>query len=66
MANDTVRNQIDGERAAVLLGLTWAQLRQLCEQSGLGLGAAADDAERHLFTYQELYRLCRWMARPVV
>ena len=66
MTSEPVRNQIDEDRAAVLLGLTRAQLRQLCEKSGLGHGAAGDDSEQRLFTYHELWRLCRWVARPLV
>jgi hypothetical protein len=66
MTNETVRKQIDEERAAFLLGLTRARLRLLCEQSGLGHGAAGSDSEQRLFTYYELWRLCRWVARPVV
>ena len=66
MTSDPVRNQIDEDRATVLLGLTRSQLRLLCEQSGLGHGAPGDDFEQRLFTYHELCRLCRWVARPVV
>ena len=66
MTSDLVRNQIDEDRAAVLLGLTRAKLRLLCEQSGLGHAAAGDDSEPRLFTYHELWRLCRWVVRPVV
>jgi hypothetical protein len=66
MTREPVRKEIHEERAAVLLGLTRAQLRQLCEQSGLGHGAAGEASEQRLFTYEELYRLCRWVARPAV
>ena len=66
MTSEPVRKQIDEDRAAVLLGLTRAQLRLLCEQYGMGHGAAREDSEHRLFTYHELYRLCRWVARPVV
>jgi hypothetical protein len=66
MKSETVRNQINEDRAAVLLGFTKAQLRELCEQSGLGYAAAGDDSEQRFFTYRELWRLCRWVARPVV
>jgi hypothetical protein len=66
MTSETVQKQIDEDRAAVLLGLTRARLRLLCEQSGLGHRAAGDDSEERLFTYHELWRLCRWVARPVV
>ena len=66
MTSESVRKQIDEDRAAVLLGLTRAQLRLLCEQSGIGHAEAPEDPEQRLFTYHELYRLCRWVARPVV
>jgi hypothetical protein len=66
MPSEMVRNQIDEDRAAVLLGFTKAQLRLLCEQAGLGYAAAGDDSEQRFFTYRELWRLCRWVARPVV
>lgn len=58
------RKEIDEGRAAVLLGFTLAQFRQLCEESGLGRGTAGEDSERKSFTYEELYRLCRWVVRP--
>ena len=55
MTSEPARKEIDEDRAAVLLGLTLAQLRQLCEQSGMGPGAAREDSERRWFTYRELY-----------
>jgi hypothetical protein len=66
MTNEPIGNQIDEDRAAVLLGLTRAQLRLLYEQSGLGQESPGGDSEKRLFTYHELYRICRWVARPVV
>jgi hypothetical protein len=66
MTSEPIRNQIDEDRVEALLGLTRAQLQLLCEQSGLGHGAAGDDSEQRLFTYHDLWRLCRWVARPVV
>jgi hypothetical protein len=66
MTSETAQKQIDEDRAAVLLGLTRARLRLLCEQSGLGHEAVGDDSGQRLFTYQELWRLCRWVARPAV
>jgi hypothetical protein len=58
------RDQIDEDRAAVLLGLTRQQFRQLCQRAGMRHGAASEHRERRLFTYRELYRLCRCLARP--
>jgi hypothetical protein len=63
---EPVRKEIDEERAAALLGFTLAQLRELSEQSGLGRGAAGQTSEQKLFTYEELYRLCRWVARTAI
>jgi hypothetical protein len=66
MAEGPVRKEIDEDRAAVLLGLTLAQLRELCEQSGLGRGEAGDARQPRSFTYEELYWICRRVARPAV
>ena len=66
MPSEPIRREIDEERAAVLLGLNRLQLRELCEDSGLRHGATGEAAEKRLFTYEELYRLCRWVARPVI
>lgn len=66
MISEPVRKQIDEDRAAVLLGLTRAQLQVLCEQSGIRNAAKREDREQRLFTYYELYRLCCWVARPEV
>jgi hypothetical protein len=64
--NEAVQKVVDEERAAALLGFSLEQLRQLCEQSGLGQRTEGRDSEQKLFTYEELYRLCRWVARPAV
>jgi hypothetical protein len=66
MTSEPFRNQIDEDRAAVLLGFTRAKLRLLSEQSGLGHAAAGDDSAHRFFTYHELWRLCRWVARAAV
>jgi hypothetical protein len=66
MTTEPLRNQIDEDRAAALLGFTKTRLRQLCEQSGLGHAAVGDDSEQRLFTYHDLWRLCRWVARAAV
>jgi len=66
MTDEQVRKQIDKDRAAVLLGLTRAQLRLLCEQSGLVHKATGEDSKQRMFSYHELYRLCCWVARPAV
>jgi hypothetical protein len=64
--NEAIQKVVDEERAAALLGFSLEQLRFLCEQSGLGRRAEGRDSEQKLFTYEELYRLCRWVARPAV
>lgn len=66
MTNETVRREIiDESRAAYLLGLPTAQLREICEMSGLG-HLDVDDATaiRLVFTYEELYQLCRLIVGP--
>jgi hypothetical protein len=55
---------IDESRAAFLLGLPREQLRQICEMSGLGrMGPGKTDGQL-VFTYEELYRLCRLVVGP--
>jgi hypothetical protein len=61
---EPVRKEIDEERAAALLGFTRQQLKELADRSGLGHEAAGEPSERKWFTYEELYRLCRWALRP--
>jgi len=66
MAECPVRKEIDEDRAAVLLGISPAQLRKLCEQSGLRHGETGDARQPRSFTYEELYWICRKVARPAV
>ncbi len=65
MTNASARREIvDETRAAFLLGLPMSQLREICEMSGLGhLEQGATDL-RMVFTYEELYRLCRLIVGP--
>jgi hypothetical protein len=65
-SNEPIQKVVGEERAAALLGFSLEQLRRLCEQSGLGQRTEGRDSEQKLFTYEELYRLCRWVARPAV
>jgi hypothetical protein len=62
----TSRPRTDGRvnesRAAVLLGLSTQKLRRLSEQSGLGRPEADGGGAALVFTYAELYRLCRLVA----
>lgn len=56
------RERIDGKvnesRAAALLGLSAQKLRRLSAESGLGHPDVENGAQL-VFTYAELYRLCR-------
>jgi hypothetical protein len=63
-SNEPIQKVIGEERAAALLGFSLEQLRQLCEESGLGLGTAGENSGQKSFTYEELYWLCRWVVRP--
>jgi hypothetical protein len=58
------REMIDESRAAFMLGLPTEQLREICEMSGLGHMEQGTTAERLVFTYEELYRLCRLIVGP--
>lgn len=52
--------QVDERRAAVLMGMSPAELRRLAQQ--VSLGHSQDD--RMVFTYEELRRLAMLAARP--
>jgi hypothetical protein len=60
----TRRQIIDESRAAYLLGLPKEQLREICDMSGLGHLEVGETAVRLVFTYEELYRLCRLIVGP--
>jgi len=65
MTNEPIRREIiDEGRAAYLLGLPKEQLREICELSGLGHLEQGATAIRLVFTYEELYRLCRLIVGP--
>jgi hypothetical protein len=49
---------VDETRAAALLGVSAQELRRLHSQTGLGRAEQEGSAEV-VFTYAELYRLCR-------
>jgi hypothetical protein len=51
--------QIDEARASVLVGLSSDELRRLSERNGIGQPERGSNASRRVFTYQELYQLCR-------
>jgi hypothetical protein len=56
--NPNLQEQVDEHRAAVLLGLTKAELRRYSQVSGLGHVENDDRGQRIIFTYEELRRLC--------
>jgi hypothetical protein len=53
------KKQVNEERAAALLGLTAAELRRLSAETGLGHTKRESGREHVVFTYAELYQLCR-------
>jgi len=54
--------KVNESRAAALLGLSTQKLRRLSEQSGLGHRDDENGGTELVFTYAELYRLCRLVA----
>ena len=58
------REMIEESRAAYLLGLPQEQLHEICELSGLGRLEQGATALRLVFTYEELYKLCRLIVGP--
>lgn len=65
MANQSIRREIiDESRASYLLGLPKEQLREICDLSGLGHLEQGATAVRLVFTYEELYKLCRLIVGP--
>jgi len=52
------QDHIDEGRAAILLGLSTAELRRLSRLSGLGRLEKDNRSEQIIFTYDELRRLC--------
>jgi hypothetical protein len=57
------QGKVNESRAAILLGLSRQTLRRLSELSGLGRPDEASDGAELVFTYAELYRLCRLAAK---
>jgi hypothetical protein len=58
-----IEGKVNESRAAVLLGLSTENLRRLSEQSGLGHPDVENGGAELVFTYAELYRLCRLAAQ---
>jgi hypothetical protein len=55
---ESSRKLIDENRASALLGVSPETLRRLSSETGLG-HAESEGKGRMVFTYAELYRLCR-------
>lgn len=51
--------EVDEERAAALLGLSTGELLRLSAQTGVGHAEPGSDSEHRVFTYAEIYRMCR-------
>jgi hypothetical protein len=67
MKSMQIQKQIINEtRAAALLGLSREKLRELSQASGLGRLQPGEASDDRVFTYEELYRLCRMVVGPVV
>jgi hypothetical protein len=64
MNASTRKEIIDESRAATLLGLPIEQLRQICEFSGMGREEDEMATGNLVFTYDELYKLCRLVSGP--
>ncbi|HET6144318.1 MAG TPA: hypothetical protein VFE02_12490 [Candidatus Acidoferrales bacterium] len=65
LATEEVRREVvDERRAAYLLGLPQAQLREISEMSGLGRMEGSASALRMVFTYEELHKLCQIIVGP--
>jgi hypothetical protein len=58
-SRERMQGKVSEGRAAVLLGLTTENLRRLSAQTGLGHPEPENGDARLVFTYAELYRLCR-------
>ena len=56
------KGKVNESRAAALLGLSAQKLRWLSAQSGLGHPDVENGSAQLVFTYAELYRLCRLAA----
>ena len=52
------QERVEEHKAAVLLGLSTAELRRFSRVSGLGHLEEGDRGQQVVFTYEELRRLC--------
>jgi hypothetical protein len=56
---DSQPKVVNEDRAAALLGVTAEKLRRMSNETGLGRAEYEEGQEQVVFTYAELYRLCR-------
>jgi hypothetical protein len=56
---DSQPKVVNEDRAAALLGVTAEKLRRMSNETGLGRAECEEGQEQVVFTYAELYRLCR-------
>jgi hypothetical protein len=61
--NRNIHDHVDEHRAAVLLGLPEPELRQYSRVSGLGHIENDGHAQKVVFTYEELRRICLLVAQ---
>jgi hypothetical protein len=61
-SRERTEGKVNESRAAALLGLSTQKLRRLSEESGIGQLDVENGCAQLVFTYAELYRLCRLAA----
>jgi hypothetical protein len=61
-SRERTEGKVNESRAAALLGLSTQKLRRLSEESGIGQLDVENGGAQLVFTYAELYRLCRLAA----
>ncbi|MGB6544050.1 MAG: hypothetical protein WBE97_00360 [Candidatus Acidiferrales bacterium] len=60
-----IPGQIDEDRAAAILGFSRETLRRMSGELGIGHKNADAATDTIVFTYEELYRLCRSSIRAL-
>lgn len=65
-SRERLEGKVNESRAAALLGLSTLKLRRLSAESGLGHFDSENGGAQLVFTYAELYRLCRLAAEAGV
>jgi hypothetical protein len=65
-SRERLEGKVNESRAAALLGLSTQKLRRLSAESGLGHVDYENGGAQLVFTYAELYRLCRLAAEAGV